>query len=117
MVKSFEEGPDTNQQLLEIEWFDNIVICTCLEALDLVFCRIHGGEHDDENVFIDVADMACQLIPIHQRKINVEDSKVIGIGVKQFPADGSVISHVAIVVLLGQSFAQRLRDFFLIFNE
>src|SRR5258708_35690525 len=98
MVKSFEEGPDTNQQLLEIEWFDNIVICTCLEALDLVFCRIHGGEHDDENVFIDVADMACQFIPLHQRKINFEDNKGIGIGGKKFPADGSRIMPGAHVI-------------------
>src|SRR5258708_34840724 len=62
MMKSFEEGPDTNQQLLEIEWFDNIVICTCLEALDLVFCRIHGGADYDENFFFFVSDMAWQFI-------------------------------------------------------
>src|SRR6185437_7616493 len=117
VVKAFQKGPDTDQQLLEIERFDDIVIGACLESLDLVFRRIHGGEHDHQDVLIIAADIAGQFVAVQEGQIDVEYGQIVRITVKEFSTGYAIIGHIDLIMLFGQPLSQGFGDFLLIFNQ
>ena len=65
-------------QFWQVEWFDQIVICAQLKALQFVFQLITGGEHDDwGSEFRFLTQSTADFKAVDAWQHNVQDNDVV----------------------------------------
>ena len=70
-----QHGVHAREQLLDLEWLDDVVIRAHLQAGDLVLGLALGGEHDDGH-FHGLAQLAADLPAVHDGQHDVEQHEV-----------------------------------------
>src|SRR5690606_18703894 len=69
---------DASQQFLDMEWLDEVIVRPLLQALDLVLPAGAGGQDQDREALVLVAQRLDQLHARHLGQAEVDDAEVEG---------------------------------------
>ena len=111
-----QQGPEPRQQFLALEWLDQVVVGTGIEALD---ARLHGvasGEHQNRDV-VGLAQRLRHLDPVESRKPEIEDHQIRQERVGQIQRAHPVAGDLDLVALHSERPLEHMCDRDVIFDD
>jgi len=106
---------DRREEVLEIEWFGQIVIRAKLDALDRDRQVINGRQHDDAGLEIFLLERLENRDAVHARHSDIQQNQILRRLREDFHGDVSIIGYLNLVALARQlTFDEETERFFVV---
>ena len=112
-----QEGLDAGLQLLNGEGLGDVVVTTDGEPLDKVFLQVLGGQEDDGDFLVQLADLLGQRETVHQGHHHVHDADVERLGAERLVGDLPVGGVGHVVPFGGEVGGEHLAQIDVVFSE
>src|SRR6266567_6885722 len=112
-----EQGFDANQKLSKRKRFGQVVVSASLEVLDFIAQRISRGQNQNGNLRIGPSNPMKDSTTCKAWKHQVENNKIVLIGLGKFPATHAIASCIDREALSGQTACEESRNLLFIFDD
>lgn len=104
------QGTKPGEEFLESKGFGEVVVGSCIEALDFIVDAIQGGEHDDRGRDAGLAEGSADFEPGHAGEHHIKEDDGVGFVEGETEARFAIVGDIGMVSLLAERAFQLAGD-------
>ena len=115
--RTADQGAQPRQHFLDVERLGDIVVGAGIDARNLVAPAVAGGEDQHRHLAPGTAPSLENGQPVHLRQADVEDDRVVGLGIAEEMALLAIAGRIDGIAGIGQRCDELAIELGIVFND